>query len=349
MALILRVLAFEEAALAAPIEARFGTDGGLIGRADTARLVLPDPKKTVSRFHASIGFDGGQYTVEDMGSTNPAAVNGTPLTAGARHALRPGDRLRIGGYDIAVEFDDPQYAKTVPQPRGTPASGDEPTRLAARGAPPAGTSASGAAGAPAAVSADDLWQAFQQGAQVEIELPHGPRPELMRVIGVLLRASASGLRRLLQLRAAAKREVDAEVTAIRPRHNNPLKFAPDDTRALTAMLKPPMASFLSGPAAIEDAFADLESHALATHVALHRAIEKTLARFDPEELEKRLSGGGVLDTLLPMSRKARLWELYLEQHRAIRREAEDSFEDAFTRAFAEAYENEVARLKKGQG
>jgi predicted component of type VI protein secretion system len=341
MDLILRVVAHVDAASTAPIVARFDAGGGLIGRAETARLILPDTRKTVSRFHANVSCEDGRYYVEDMGSTNPAAVNGARLAAGTRHELRPGDRLQIGDYTIAVEFDDPLFARTVVVERP---GADERTQLVARAAQVAAPP-----GTAGAVSADDLWSAFQDGAQIQIELPHGPRPELMRVIGVLLRGSIAGLRRLLQLRAAAKREVDADVTTIRSRNNNPLKFAPDDTRAMTAMLKPPMASFLTGPAAIEDSFADLESHALATNVALHRAIERTLARFDPDELEKRLSGGGVLDALVPMSRKAKLWELYLDQHRAIRREAEDSFEDAFTRAFAEAYEKEVARLKKGQG
>jgi FHA domain-containing protein len=66
-------------------------------------------------------------------------------------------------------------------------------------------------------------------------------------------------------------------------------------------------------------------------------------------LEQRLSPGGLLDTLLPMNRKARLWELYLEQQRAIRTEAEENFDEAFTRAFAEAYAREIARLKAHRG
>lgn len=348
--LILRVVAHADQAQPGPVSARFGVDGGLIGRADSARLVLPDPKRTVSRFHAHVSRSDGRYFVEDMGSTNAAAVNGVPLTAGTRHELRPGDMLRVGDYTLAAEFDDPEFAPTqvlardsAAAPGAAPAEGgDDRTRLLARGG-----GATGAASAP--VTAAALWQAFQQGAQVELDLPNGPRPELMRVIGRLLHASIGGLRRLLQLRAAAKREVDAEVTTIRTRNNNPLKFATDDARALAALLKPPMHSFMSGPAAIEETLDDLESHALASSSALRVAMQMTLARFDPAALEARLAGGGVLDSLVPMSRKARLWELYLEQQRAIRREAEESFEDVFTRAFGEAYEHEVARLRKARG
>jgi predicted component of type VI protein secretion system len=349
LTLILRVVAHAEDSEPASVYARFGADGGLIGRADSARLCLPDPKRTVSRFHAHVSWSDGTFFVEDMGSTNAASVNGVRLTAGQKQELRPGDKLRIGDYTLAVEFEDPEFARTqVLGEGGLPApaagdDGDERTRLAVRGS---GTHGVGTAGQP---THDELWRAFCDGARVEIDLPQGLRPEMMRIIGLMLSGSVGGLRRLLQLRAAAKREVEAEVTTIRTRNNNPLKFATDDARALTALLKPPMHSFMSGPAAIDDSVDDLESHALASATALRIAIERTLARFDPEALEARLSGGGVLDSLVPMSRKARLWELYLEQQRAIRHEAEESFEDVFTRAFAEAYEREVARLKQARG
>jgi FHA domain-containing protein len=197
----------------------------------------------------------------------------------------------------------------------------------------------------APVTPEDLWLAFQEGAKVRVELPAGLRPEMMRTIGAMLASSVAGLRRLLQLRAASKRQVDVETTTIRSKNNNPLKFASDDTRAMLGLLKPPVHGFLPGPAAVDDAVDDLESHNLAMMAALRLAVERTLARFDPSELEKRLSSGGLLGALVPMSRKARLWELYLEQQRAIRKEAAEGFEEAFTRAFGEAYERELERLK----
>lgn len=343
MPLILRVVARAGDAEPPPIFARFDEAGGLIGRADSARLVLPDAKRTVSRFHAHVSFADGCYYVEDMGSTNPALVNGRALVTGQKCPLQPGDRVQVGDYTLQVDASDPQDAPTMVIGRpGVAADDDEATRLIAR----SGLNQDAQRG-PA--TPEELWQAFEEGTGVKIDLPHGLRPELMRVMGSMLGASVAGLRRLLQLRAASKRQVDVEVTTIRTRNNNPLKFAPDDARALTALLKPPMHGFLPGPAAVDDAVDDLESHALATMLALKQAVERTLARFDPVELEKRLSGGGLLDALVPMARKAHLWELYLEQQRAIRQEAEEGFDEAFTRAFAEAYEREIARLKARRG
>jgi predicted component of type VI protein secretion system len=339
--LVLRVVARAGERNATPIVAHFDASGGLIGRADTARLVLPDAKRTVSRFHAHVSYADSAYFIEDMGSPNPALVNGQSLAPGQKIELKRGDQLRVGDYTLAVGFHDPDSAAAsgFEQDSLRPDDISERTQLVPR----LGSTGGGQARAPA--TGDELWAGFSEGAQVRIDLPHGAQPELMRVIGVLLRASVIGLRRLLQIRAAAKRDVDADVTQIRTRNNNPLKFASDDARALAALLKPPMHGFMPGPTAIQDAVDDLESHGIASAAALRVAMQETLTRFDPETLTQRLTAPGVLDSLVPMSRKAKLWELYLDQHRAIRREAEESFEDVFTRAFAEAYEGEVARMK----
>ena len=48
--LVLRVVGRVGDNDATPIVAHFDASGGLIGRADTARLVLPDAKRMVSRF-----------------------------------------------------------------------------------------------------------------------------------------------------------------------------------------------------------------------------------------------------------------------------------------------------------
>lgn len=340
MALTLRVVAHAGSADTSPIYARFDGEGGMIGRAESARLVLPDPRRTVSRFHANVIFDDGNYYVEDMGSTNPAQLNGRALLAGQRLAIRAGDQLKIGDYTIAVEASDYERAPTLYMPLPSSNEEDEATALLSRPTIPGGE-----LGARKVAGSDELWEAFQQGAKVKVELPNGLQPEMMKIIGAMFASSVSGLRRLLQLRAASKRQVDVDTTAIRPKNNNPLKFASDDTRAMLGLLKPPVHGFLPGPAAVEDAVDDLESHNLAMMAALRLAVERTLARFDPAELEKRLSSGGLLGALVPMSRKARLWELYLEQQRAIRKEAAEGFEEAFTRAFAEAYEKELERLR----
>lgn len=83
------------------VSARFGEDGGTIGRADTNTLMLSDPDRTVSRVHAQVAFRDGGYVVVDRGS-NPLQLNGRPVGSGNEAPLKPGDRLLIGSFELVV-------------------------------------------------------------------------------------------------------------------------------------------------------------------------------------------------------------------------------------------------------
>jgi hypothetical protein len=75
-----------------------------IGRWDADNGVFPDvdldthdPEAKVSRKHARIRFQNGQYSIEDLGSTNGTFVNrGRRLIPGNRQALRDGDEIIVG-------------------------------------------------------------------------------------------------------------------------------------------------------------------------------------------------------------------------------------------------------------
>ncbi|WP_017653745.1 FHA domain-containing protein [Fortiea contorta] len=56
----------------------------------------------VSRIHADIRVEGGAYYVEDVGSSNGTYINNSPLSAGNRHRLRPGDRISLGKGDLVT-------------------------------------------------------------------------------------------------------------------------------------------------------------------------------------------------------------------------------------------------------
>ena len=86
-----------------PLSAQFDELGGDIGRADTNRLVLPDPERTISRVHARVLFRAHSgYGIVDQGS-NAISVNGIQLGKGREAAIQPGDRIQIGGYVLLVE------------------------------------------------------------------------------------------------------------------------------------------------------------------------------------------------------------------------------------------------------
>jgi class 3 adenylate cyclase len=77
------------------------SQGMCIGRAaDQCELVVPHP--TVSRRHARLSVAGEALQVEDLGSTNGTAVNGTILKAGAPTALQAGSKLRLGDVELVL-------------------------------------------------------------------------------------------------------------------------------------------------------------------------------------------------------------------------------------------------------
>lgn len=206
-----------------------------------------------------------------------------------------------------------------------------------------------AARAPSAFDADQaqLLGAFLLGAGIPASsLPQGLTPELMRQVGIMLHAATAGAIDLLAARAATKREVQASVTIISSQANNPLKFLPSPEAALQQMLGGRIPGFLSGDRAVQDAFDDLRAHEVGVIAGTRAALEEILDRFNPDHLADSLSKGSILDNLIPSSRKAHLWDLFVQRYSDIRQEAEDNFHAAFGRAFVEAYEEETKRMRE---
>jgi FHA domain-containing protein len=198
--------------------------------------------------------------------------------------------------------------------------------------------AGGGAQVPTEVSGDDLWRGFLEGAGITTPQPTRLSVDLLGTIGSMLKIAIDGLYRLVAMRALAKDDLQAQMTMIQVRDTNPLKFAPDAGAALQLMLKPPARGFLPGPAALRDALAELESHQAAVTAGMRSALAAVLDRFDPLKLEATLGAKSVLEALQPARHKARLWSLYLEQFRSLRREAQEDFQHSFGQAFRDAYD-----------
>lgn len=239
----------------------------------------------------------------------------------------------------------PADAAPTVEPRPVPAARGVPGA-----APPPAVSRPTAPPADAAVAdADPLaaWSAFCTGAGIAPELPPGTDPQRqLQLAGSLLHAAVAGALQLMMVRTTTKQELGADVTMIRARHNNPLKFSPDPTSALEQLLRPPLRGFLPGTAAMTDAMHDLVGHAIGTMAGTRAALEGVLDRFVPQQLEAQLTARSVLDSLLPMNRKAKLWELYLRHFDTIRNEAQEDFHALFGRAFLGAYQQQLDRLRQ---
>ena len=97
----------------------------VIGRSYPADIVLDSPY--VSREHAQISVEGGNYQIRDMGSTNGTFVGGSRV-GGEWRRLQDGDHIELAQGQVVLEFRVEQEAKAPAGPvrgslvveRGTP-------------------------------------------------------------------------------------------------------------------------------------------------------------------------------------------------------------------------------------
>jgi len=279
-----------------------------------------------------------------FGLKKEAAASGDPM-----HAF-----LASPKGEAAVDTRDPLVAfglRPAPASAFAPPAFDHVPELAAAYVPPAvqgvpAVKAPASAVAPRAggSSTDALWQAFCDGAGVSSLPVQALDAEQMRVMGRLLRQAIEGTLRLMAVRAAAKQELRAQVTTIQAKNNNPLRFSADPAAALTQLLQPPLRGFMAGPDAVRDAMDDLLGHSIGTMTGMRAALQGMLARFEPSQLESRLASHAVIDALVPMHRRAKMWELYLQHYERVHDEAQEDFHELSGRAFVKAYEEQLDRL-----
>jgi glycine betaine catabolism B len=75
--------------------------GGLIGRNIKCNLILNS--SDVSRVHARIIYQGGQYYFSDLGSTSGSMVNDEEAETNQNFLLKPNDVIRIGDFALTVK------------------------------------------------------------------------------------------------------------------------------------------------------------------------------------------------------------------------------------------------------
>jgi FHA domain-containing protein len=292
------------------------------------------------------------------GAFRPPQARPEPAPAAARPPsaeTRPGESAPSNGpvlsWEGAAEASNDIRSVIVPAPKETEVRAQPPReQRVPQPAPPPKRAA------PAPVSdtaprahaeADELLKAFLAGAGTpELRLPDGLTPELMNLLGRVLREAIGGTLQLLLARALTKREVRAEATLIVARENNPLKFSPTPEAALMHLLVPHGRGFMPPVTAVKDAYNDLRSHQFGIMAGMRGALTSVLGRFDPAQLEQRLTRKRGLGSSLLTSRKAKLWELYEQLHSEISREAEDDFQALFGREFLKAYEAQIRKLEQ---
>jgi type VI secretion system protein ImpI/type VI secretion system protein len=267
----------------------------------------------------------------DLGpAPRPAASDAfaPPITGSeARVGPRTGTRIDAAPPRTTPEPEDGYLAGGgPPPPHVAPA---QPARPAARPEP----------GPEPAGDGEALLAAFLAGAGLPdlVRRSNIPPEQLMRGLGAAFRAFVEGLREVLITRAAIKSEFRIEQTIIAARGNNPLKFSPSVEDALAAMLGESRGAFMNAETAVRDSLEDIKRHEMATMEAMQAGLRAVLAQLDPAKLREEAEAAGGL-SLVPAQRRARAFDLFEARFAAILRDAENTTDGAFARAFARAYE-----------
>ncbi len=302
-----------------------------LGRAPDNDWMLADPQRHLSKRHCTITFRDTFWEVTDL-STNGTFLNGErePIGHGAVRDLRDGDRLRLGGSEIAIPmaqalqeaaFSDVDPFEGPPQPDHSPGIedafnpprpvvvlgedwdlGDSAAPLPVQAIAPAFTPVAAPAPEPS-----DLMAAFLRGAGLRDANPADP-VAAMEALGEAFRAFAHGLR----------------LTTTHPE-----AMASSTTEGM-------------GEAeAVSEAFRDIRLHELATMSAMQTAVRGMLRELAPEKLRE---GGG--PSLLASQRKVRAWEAFEAAHARMTQALSDNFDSTFGRAFARAYEQAMRETKQ---
>jgi FHA domain-containing protein len=249
--------------------------------------------------------------------------------------------------EAPVEVEAPAVAEAAAAPvAAEPTAQPAPVAVAAPIASPAAAAPSPLSPA----SPEALFKAFLEGAGVPDVAGQQPFDiEAMQRLGRLMRAFTDGTIELLSSRAMLKREVRAEITMIVDEENNPFKILPNGRAVLMQMFGARMPGFLTPEAAVHDALGDLQSHQLGMVAGMRAALLTLLQRFDPTAMARDTPHDGSFgEKVLPGGREARLWRQLQALHADTTAAVEDDFQAVFGRAFQQAYDKEMERLKEAR-
>jgi type VI secretion system protein ImpI len=162
----------------------------------------------------------------------------------------------------------------------------------------------------------------------------------------VLRIVVQGVMEVLQARAEIKSQFRMPATRVQASDNNPLKFSPNVETALHTLLVERNRAYMPTTRAFQDAFTDIRNHQLAILHGIRTAYASMLESFDPERLEEVLGGDGRRGLL---GGKGRFRDQYSEHFRKLSADPDESFRRLFGEVFAEAYEEQLERLKNTGG
>ncbi|HEX4767745.1 MAG TPA: type VI secretion system-associated FHA domain protein TagH [Lichenihabitans sp.] len=309
---------------------------------DVAPPAAAEPRRPASDAVLS-DRDFLDHLVDSSGPDGDALWNGMAPSR-PRDAAPPSAAPQ--GFDWSREAGGGRVSPMAPSKPSRPETGraeppearpDPPSREIVRSRPAAEATGSSVAGGDDALS--DFRRRLAHGAGVpEAVFASQPAGDLAEDLGRLLRLTTENVQHLLQSRSELKDIVrSSSHTMIMAADNNPLKFTPSVEEALRIMFAPASGSYLGARAALEQGFRDLKLHQVQTYSAMQLAIGMLVKDLDPKQIEAETEPDRGLGAMMG-SRKARLWDVFVERWRAKVARHDDGLLGAFLLYFSECYD-----------
>ncbi|MGI9336033.1 MAG: type VI secretion system-associated FHA domain protein TagH [Gammaproteobacteria bacterium] len=272
---------------------------------------------------------------ERLPTLEPGPQTATPHLSGTEPLPSTGS--------TGVEFDPFTGAGATDVGPAPPAHAPAPPHAAS----PAHHPASASAGPDGGDSFEAAAAVLLRAAGIRDLHPDSPQAQaIMSRAGTVLVEAIRGLSELLRARSEVKELVRAERT-LYWQANNPLKnLSQDPALTLKALLDPSAPGATDPGASVRQVADDLKTHELALIAGMQAAFKSLITRFEPAALERRLQRSTMLNRMLPGTRKARNWDLFVANYEQIASEMEDAMRDILRDEFARAYEREVRALRQ---
>ena len=333
-------------------------------RLDAPYLLHDGDRLNIGPYVIAVSVEGQQAPTARDARTAPAAPPMSDVWDAAGEAAAPDDR---SGYQVrkpqpqSPDFLDfaslIETAKAPAPPAAAPSPIDAWLTASPPPPPPAETAAQAAPsprrptppaplkeGARAAEhrpapSDDAVLSRIASAAGLPERAIAGRDPDaLADEIGVFIRLAAQNLAQMLSSRAELKTLMrSSSRTMVRAIENNPLKFTSSVEEALAIMFGAPTRQYLDARATIENSFGDLKTHQVLTFAAVREALDALFEDLAPERIDRSVEPDHGIGRIVA-SRKAKLWDIYVERWRAKSKRADGRLLEAFMALFAEAYD-----------
>jgi FHA domain-containing protein len=197
-----------------------------------------------------------------------------------------------------------------------------------------------------------LWLAFCKGAGMSptqaqtldaLELT----PALMGLIGQALHHCIEGALKLMAIRRITQQSLHSTAVAMESLAHNPLESSADAGSAIAQLLQLGAKEPGRSADAVTQVMDHLVGYAVGTMSAMPAGLAGALKHFEPAQLEALWADSQT--TSEPPQSQASLWPLYVQQHAALERQAAARFHDLFSKAFAQAYAEQIAQIHKYRG